>query len=58
MAALSGSRPGVDSGIRGDMRFGHAIRVRKGVAVEFVTRRTAEEAREALPSRLSRQART
>lgn len=31
------------------MRFGHAIRVRDGVAIEFVTRRTAEEAREALP---------
>ena len=33
-----------------DMRFGHAIRVRDGVAIEFVTRRTAEEALEALPS--------
>ena len=57
-AAIRFRARGVDSGIEVDMRFGHAIRVRHGVAVEFVTRRTAEEAREALPSRLSRQART
>ena len=39
---------GVDSGVEVDMRFGHAIRVRDGLALEFVTRGTAEEARDAL----------
>ena len=57
-AAIRFRARGVDSGIEVDMRFGHAIRVRDGVAIEFVTRRTAEEAREALPSRLSQRART
>jgi ketosteroid isomerase-like protein len=42
---------GVDSGVDVDMPFGHAIRVTGGLAVEFVTRRTAEEALEALPDR-------
>ena len=53
-AAIRFRARGVDSGVEVDMRFGHAIRVRDGVAVEFVTRRTAEEAREALPSTRSR----
>ena len=44
---------GVDSGIEVDMRFGHAIRVRDGVAIEWATKRTVEEAREALPSERS-----
>lgn len=57
-AAIRFRARGVDSGIEVDMRFGHAIRVRDAVAIEFVTRRTAEEAREALPPRLSRRART
>ena len=48
-AAIRFRARGVDSGVEVDMRFGHAIRVRDGVAIEFVTRRTAEEAREALP---------
>jgi ketosteroid isomerase-like protein len=48
-AAIRFRARGVDSGVEVDMRFGHAIRVRDGLAVEFVTRRTAEEAREALP---------
>lgn len=39
---------GADSGVKVDMRFGHAIRVRDGVATDFVTRRTPEEALEAL----------
>lgn len=52
-AAIRFRACGVDSGIEVDMRFGHAIRVRDGVAIEFVTRRTAEEAREALPSERS-----
>ena len=49
-AAIRFRARGVDSGVEVDMRFGHAIRVRDGVAIEFVTRRTAEEALEALPS--------
>ena len=39
---------GRDSGVEVDMRFGHAMRVRDGLATEFVTRGTAEEARDAL----------
>jgi ketosteroid isomerase-like protein len=52
-AAIRFRARGVDSGVEVDMRFGHAIRVRDGVAIEFVTRRTAEEAREALPREAS-----
>lgn len=48
MAAIRFRARGVDSGVEVDMRFGHAIRVRDGVATEFVTKRTAEEAIEAL----------
>jgi len=55
-AAIRFRARGVDSGIEVDMRFGHAIRVRDGVAIEFVTRRTAEEAREALPQTARRAA--
>jgi ketosteroid isomerase-like protein len=47
-AAIRFRARGVDSGVEVDMRFGHAIRVRDGVATEFVTRRTFEEARDAL----------
>lgn len=47
-AAVRFRARGVDSGVEVDMRFGHAIRVRDGLATELVTRRTAEEAREAL----------
>jgi ketosteroid isomerase-like protein len=39
---------GVDSGVDVDMRFGHALRMRDGLVVELVARRTAEEAREML----------
>jgi ketosteroid isomerase-like protein len=47
-AAIRFRARGVDSGVEVDMRFGHAIRVRGGLATEFVTRRTFEEARQAL----------
>lgn len=39
---------GVDSGVEVDMRFANAIRVRDGLQIEVVSRRTVEEAREAL----------
>jgi ketosteroid isomerase-like protein len=39
---------GSDSGVRVDMRFCNAIRVRNGRATELLNRRTVEEAREAL----------
>ena len=52
-AAIRFRARGVDSGIEVDMRFGHAIRVQDGVAVEFVTRRTAEEARHIIAKRLA-----
>jgi ketosteroid isomerase-like protein len=48
-AAIRFRATGIDSGVEVDMRFGHAIRVRDGLAIEFVTRRAFEEAREALP---------
>jgi ketosteroid isomerase-like protein len=50
-AAIRFRATGIDSGVEVDMRFGHAIRVRDGVAVEFVTRRTFEEVREVLSPR-------
>jgi ketosteroid isomerase-like protein len=49
-AAIRFRATGVDSRVEVDMRFGHAIRVRDNLAIEFVTRRTFEEAREALRS--------
>jgi ketosteroid isomerase-like protein len=42
---------GVDSGIEVDMRFAHAFRMRDGLIVELVSRRTTEEAREMLRQR-------
>jgi ketosteroid isomerase-like protein len=39
---------GGDSGIEVDMRFGNGIRVRDGLAVELINRRTFEEVFEAL----------
>lgn len=47
-AAIRFRAKGVDSGVEVDMRFGHAIRVRDGLATEFVARRTRKEARAAL----------
>jgi ketosteroid isomerase-like protein len=39
---------GSDSGVEVDMRFGNGIRIRDGVAIELLNRRTFEEAFEAL----------
>jgi ketosteroid isomerase-like protein len=39
---------GEDSGVEVDMRFGNGIRVRDGLAVQLLNRRTSEEAFEAL----------
>lgn len=39
---------GVDSGIEVEMRFAHGLRVRDGLLAEIFSRRTVEEAREAL----------
>ena len=41
---------GVDSGVDVDMRFGMAMRVRDGLAIEFINRRTFDEARTAVHS--------
>jgi ketosteroid isomerase-like protein len=58
-AAIRFRARGVDSGVEVDMRFGNGIRVRDGLAIELVNRRSAEEARAALlesrPSAASRQ---
>jgi len=48
IAAIRFRAKGVDSGVEVDMRFGNAIRVRDGLAVELVNRSTFEEARAAL----------
>jgi ketosteroid isomerase-like protein len=48
MAAVRFRATGVDSGVKVDMRFGHAIRIRDGLATVLVNRRTLEEARDAL----------
>jgi ketosteroid isomerase-like protein len=45
--ALRFRAKGIDSGLEVDMRFGNAIRVRDGLQIEVVSRRTVEEAREA-----------
>ena len=42
---------GVDSGAEADMRFANAIRVREGLAIEIVPRRTVEEARDLIRQR-------
>jgi ketosteroid isomerase-like protein len=42
---------GVDSGVEVDMRFGMAIRMHDGLAIDLVNRRTVEEARDALRRR-------
>lgn len=39
---------GSDSGVEVDMRFGNGIRIRDGLAIELLNRRTFEEAFEAL----------
>jgi ketosteroid isomerase-like protein len=47
-AAIRFRARGVDSGVEVDMRFGSAIRVSDGLAIELVNRRTFEEARAAV----------
>src|SRR5262245_48223705 len=47
-AAIRFRAAGRDSGVKVDMRFGNAIRVRDGVAIALANRRTLEEARDAL----------
>ena len=39
---------GVDSGVEVEMRFAHGLRIRDGLLAEIFSRRTVEEAREAL----------
>jgi ketosteroid isomerase-like protein len=47
-AAIRFRGRGVDSGVEVDMKFGSGIRVRDGLAIELLNRRTLEEARAAL----------
>jgi ketosteroid isomerase-like protein len=49
-AAIRFQATGEDSGVKVDMRFGIAVRVRDGLATELLNRRTVEEAREEIPA--------
>jgi ketosteroid isomerase-like protein len=48
MAAVRFRATGIDSGVKVDMEFGNAVRIRGGRATLLVNRRTLEEARDAL----------
>jgi ketosteroid isomerase-like protein len=48
IASLRFRARGVDSGVEVDMRFGMAMRVSDGLAIEFFNRRTFDEARTAI----------
>jgi ketosteroid isomerase-like protein len=48
VAAIRFRARGVESGVEVDMPFGHALRVRDGLAVEIFARASPEEARAAL----------
>jgi ketosteroid isomerase-like protein len=50
IASLRFRARGVDSGVEVDMRFGMAMRVQEGLAIEFLNRRTFDEARTAVRS--------
>jgi ketosteroid isomerase-like protein len=50
IASIRFTARGADSGVEVDMRFGMAMRVRDGLAVEFFNRRTFDEARTAVRS--------
>jgi ketosteroid isomerase-like protein len=50
IASLRFRARGVDSGVEVDMRFGMAMRVQDGLAIEFLNRRTFDEARTAVRS--------
>jgi ketosteroid isomerase-like protein len=47
-AAIRFRGKGADSGVDVDMRFGMAMRVEQGLAIQLVNRRTVEEARKAV----------
>jgi ketosteroid isomerase-like protein len=47
-AAIRFRGKGADSGVEVDMRFGMAMRVQDGLAIQLVNRRTVDEARKAL----------
>jgi ketosteroid isomerase-like protein len=47
---------GADSGVEVDMRFGMAMRVQDGLAIELVNRRTFDEARTAMREKKARAA--
>jgi ketosteroid isomerase-like protein len=48
IASLHFRARGADSGVEVDMRFGMAMEVRDGLAIEFLNRRTFDEARTAV----------
>jgi ketosteroid isomerase-like protein len=48
VAAIRFRAKGVDSGVEVDMRFGMAMKVRDGLAIALLNRRSMEEARQAL----------
>jgi ketosteroid isomerase-like protein len=48
IASLRFRARGADSGVEVDMRFGMAMRVRDGLAIEFLNRRTFDDARAAV----------
>jgi ketosteroid isomerase-like protein len=50
VAAIRFRGKGADSGVDVDMRFGMAMRVQDGLAVQLVNRQTVEEARKAVSS--------
>jgi ketosteroid isomerase-like protein len=50
LASIRFGGRGADSGVEVDMRFGMLMRVRDGLAIELVNRRTFDEARTALRS--------
>jgi ketosteroid isomerase-like protein len=51
VAAIRFRGRGADSGVDVDMRFGMAMRVQDGLAIQLVNRQTVEEARKAVSSR-------
>ena len=51
MAEIRFRGKGADSGVEVDMRFGMAIRLRDGLAIELVNRRSVDEAGQALGPR-------
>jgi ketosteroid isomerase-like protein len=50
IASIRFTGRGVDSGVEVEMRFGMAMRVRDGLGVQFLNRRTFDEARSAVRS--------